>query len=114
MTFGLEMLLTPLAGFFIFVLVAVGLYKLGGIMAPKLRDQGGKLAQYACGEDVPARSFQVSYRLFFYAALFFSIMHVAALVVSTVPAGSPVLALLGLAYLVMILLAIEALLLRKE
>ena len=107
-----NMLLTPLAGFILFGAVAYGLYRLGDVLAPKLKDEGGKLAPYACGEDMPAQKFQVSYRLFFYAALFFTMMHVAALVIATIPAGSPALAVAGLFYLTMIVLSITALILR--
>ena len=39
-----NMLLTPLAGFVLFGAVAYGLYRLGDILAPKLKDEGGKLA----------------------------------------------------------------------
>lgn len=112
MHIGLEMLLTPLAGFVLFGVLAYGLYRLGDLIAPKLKDEGGKLAQYACGEDVPAQKFQLGYKLFFYAALFFTMMHVAALVVATIPGGSPVLAVIGLVYLAMIVLSITALILR--
>ena len=107
-----NMLLTPLAGFALFSAAAYGLYRLGDWVAPKLKDEGGKLASYACGEDVPARKFQLNYRLFFYAALFFTMMHVAALVIATIPAGIPVLAVVGLCYLAMIVLSITALILR--
>lgn len=107
-----NMLLTPLAGFVLFGAVAYGLYRLGDVVAPKLKDEGGKLAPYACGEDVPAQKFQLSYKLFFYAALFFTMMHVAALVIATIPGGSLALALAGLFYLLMILLSIYALILR--
>ena len=107
-----NILLTPVAGFAIFLAAAYGLYRLGDVLAPKLKDEGGKLAQYACGEDFPAKKFQVNYRIFFYAALFFTMMHVAALVIATIPAGAPVLAILGLFYLVMIVLSITALILR--
>ncbi len=112
MQISVDMLLTPLAGFFLFAAAAYGLYRLGGLIAPKLKDEGGKLAQYACGEDVPAQKFHMGYRLFFYAALFFTMMHVAALVIATIPGGSPALALGGLVYLVMIVLSITALILR--
>ena len=107
-----DMLLTPLVGFAVFGVVAYGLYRLGDLIAPKLKDVGGKLEQYACGEDMPARKYQVGYRLFFYAALFFTMMHVAALVIATIPAGIPVLAVAGLFYLAMIVLSITALILR--
>jgi NADH:ubiquinone oxidoreductase subunit 3 (subunit A) len=112
MQIDLNMLLTPMAGFLLFGVLAYGLYRLSDLIAPKLKDEGGKLAQYACGEDVPAQKFQLSYKLFFYAALFFTMMHVAALVIATIPGGSPVLAVAGLVYLVMIVLSITALILR--
>ncbi len=108
----LNILLTPLVGFAFFTLVGWLLYKLGQAMAPKLNPQGGKLAQYACGEDFPARKLQIGYRLFFYAALFFTIMHVAALVAATIPGGNLAFALLGIIYLLMILLSIFALILK--
>ncbi len=107
-----NILLTPLAGFAIFTLVGWLLYRLGGAMAPKLNPGGGKLAQYACGEDFPAKKLQVGYKLFFYAALFFTIMHVAALVAATIPGGNMAFALLGVLYLLMILLSIFALILK--
>ena len=112
MQISMNMLLTPLAGFILFGAAAYGLYRLGDLIAPKLKDVGGKLTPYACGEDVPAQKFQLSYKLFFYAALFFTMMHVAALVIATIPGGSPVLAVAGLVYLVMIVLSITALILR--
>ena len=57
-------------------------------MAPKLTKVGGKLETYACGEDMPGTKVQFGYRLFFFIALFFTMMHVAALVVATVPSGT--------------------------
>lgn len=107
-----NILLTPLAGFAFFTLVCWLLYRLGGAMAPRLNPGGAKLAQYACGEDFPARKLQVGYKLFFYAALFFTIMHVAALVAATIPGGNMAFALLGVLYLLMILLSIFALILK--
>jgi hypothetical protein len=107
-----DVLLTPLVGFGIFTAAAYGLYRLGDILAPKLKDEGGKLEQYACGEDIPSRKFQINYKLFFYAALFFTMMHVSALVIATIPAGSLILAMAGLLYLAMIALSITALVLR--
>jgi NADH-quinone oxidoreductase subunit A len=48
----------------------------------------GKGKAYACGEDVKENRVQPSYSQFFPFAFFFTIMHVLALVVATVPAGS--------------------------
>lgn len=108
----LNIILSPLLGFAFFTLVSWLLYRLGSAMAPKLNPGGAKLSQYACGEDFPAKKLQVGYRLFFYAALFFTIMHVAALVAATIPGGNMAFALLGVVYLLMILLSIFALILK--
>jgi NADH:ubiquinone oxidoreductase subunit 3 (subunit A) len=107
-----DILITPLLGFVLFAGVGWLIFKLGDKLAPRLTDVGGKLAQYACGEDFPAGKVQVGYRFFFLAALFFTIMHVAAMVISTLPAGSMAFALLGIFYLVMICLSIAALILK--
>jgi NADH-quinone oxidoreductase subunit A len=49
--------------------------------------QPGKLKAYACGEDVPCHRLQPDYSQFFPFAFFFTIMHVLALIITTVPAG---------------------------
>jgi NADH:ubiquinone oxidoreductase subunit 3 (subunit A) len=107
-----NILITPFIGFGIFALAAFLLYKLGDLMAPKLKDEGAKLCQYACGEPFPGKKLQVGYRQFFYAALFFTMMHVAALVIATIPGGSPAFAILGIFYLLMIWFSIIALILK--
>jgi len=53
---------------------------------------------------------QFGYRLFFFIALFFTMMHVAALVIATIPGGKIVF--FGIIYLVMIFLSIMALITR--
>ncbi|MDO9027101.1 MAG: hypothetical protein Q7U87_04385 [bacterium] len=107
-----NMILTPFVGFFAFLGITYLIYRMGDVMAPKLKDQGAKLSQYACGEDFPARKIQVGYKSFFYAALFFTMMHVAALVIATIPGGSLAYAMLGIVYLLMITLSVVALLLK--
>ena len=49
---------------------------------------GGKRKAYACGEDVKDSRVQPEYSQFFPFAFFFTIMHVFALIVATVPAGN--------------------------
>ena len=46
---------------------------------------GGKRKAYACGEDMKENRVQPNYNQFFPFAFFFTIMHVLALVVATVP-----------------------------
>ena len=51
---------------------------------PKVRDESaGK--SYACGEDVPTNMMQPDYTQFFPFAFFFTILHVVALIIATVP-----------------------------
>ncbi len=108
---GLGFLLSPPIAFLFFLGVAFALYALGKAMAPALNKAGGKLTTYACGEDIPGAKVQFGYRLFFFIALFFTIMHVAALVIATVPSGKIVF--FAVFYLLMIFLAIMALIRRS-
>ena len=108
---GLEILLSPPVAFVLILAVSVLLYLLGKRMAPKLTKTGGKLTSYACGEDIPGSKIQFGYRLFFFVALFFTIMHVAALVIATVPAGK--IALFAVLYLAVVFLSILALITRS-
>ena len=107
----IDILLSPPIAFIIFLALFYLLYGLGSLMAPKVNKAGGKLASYACGEDIPGQKVQFGYRLFFFIALFFTMMHVAALVVATVPAGPIVV--FGMAYLGMIFLSVLALITRS-
>jgi NADH-quinone oxidoreductase subunit A len=107
----IDVLVSPPIAFLIFLALFYLLYWLGSLMAPKLKNVGGKLTSYACGEDVPGVKVQFGYRLFFFIALFFTMMHVAALVVATLPAGPIVI--FGLCYLGMIFLSVLALITRS-
>jgi len=108
---SLAFLLSPPVAFFVFFGFAGLLYALGRKMAPKPRNVGGKLETYACGEDLPGFKIQFGYRLFFFIALFFTMMHVAALVIATVPSGKIVF--FAVVYLAMIFLSIMALVTRS-
>ncbi len=107
---NIDILLSPPVAFVLFLAAAVLLAFVGRRMAPKLSRVGGKLRSYACGEDIPGAKIQFGYRLFFFVALFFTIMHVAALVIATVPAGKIVL--FAVLYLAVIFLSILALVTR--
>lgn len=106
----IDLLLSPPIAFIIFLVIFYIIYLLGNLMAPKLKKTPGKVASYACGEDIPGTKVQFGYRLFFYVALFFTMMHVAVLVVATVPAGS--IAIFSITYLIMIFLSVMALITR--
>jgi NADH:ubiquinone oxidoreductase subunit 3 (subunit A) len=106
-----DLLLSLPIVFLLFLAFYAVLYWLGGRVAPKANSLGGKLDTYSCGEEMPVPPVKISFRLFFYIALFFTMMHVAVLVVATIPSGS--LAWLGIVYLTMIFLSVMALITRN-
>ena len=62
-------------------------------------DRPGRDKSYGCGEDIKNSRVQPDYRDFFPFAFFFTIMHVAALMAATVPAGSAGAGLCAVIYL---------------
>lgn len=107
----IDILLSPPIAFVIFLGLGYLIYFFAGLLAPKVNKTGGKLSTYACGEDIPGYKIQFGYRLFFFVALFFTMMHVAALVVATLPTGPVVY--FGIFYLAMIFLSVLALITRS-
>jgi NADH:ubiquinone oxidoreductase subunit 3 (subunit A) len=80
------LLLSPPVAVAFFFLVAYGLYRLGGYVAAREAPHEDKLRAYTGGEEVPPPESLLTYHAFFRLALLFGILHVAALVVSTLPA----------------------------
>jgi len=91
-----------------FVGLAYALYRLGGRLAARGHDAPGKHQPYACGEEIPPPRAQLAYHAFFRLALMFGILHLAALVLSTVPFET-VSHRLAIAYLIGIGLSVLAL-----
>ena len=63
------------------------LYRMLSVLSFKKRE--GKDSQgkpYACGEDVAGQAIQPDYRQFFPFVFFFTIMHVVAIFIATIPA----------------------------
>ncbi|OGV58660.1 MAG: hypothetical protein A2283_02465 [Lentisphaerae bacterium RIFOXYA12_FULL_48_11] len=84
------LLTTPVA-FIVVMLFMMGLLRLLGCLSHVVNStdkHSGKFKAYACGEDVKNHRISPDYSEFFPFAFFFTIMHVLALVVVTVPAGS--------------------------
>ena len=84
------LLLPPLS--FLVLLVLVVLHARGlsllGPRKPAAFVPPGTARPYACGEEVPDHRMQPDYAQFFPFAFFFTIMHMVALIVATVPRGS--------------------------
>ncbi len=85
------------------VLLAFALLKLRGMALlsppPQIRI-GGQRKAYACGETMKENRVQPDYAQFFPFAFFFTIMHVLALVVATVPARDWPAVQIAAAYLI--------------
>jgi NADH:ubiquinone oxidoreductase subunit 3 (subunit A) len=71
---------------FIFILsVIIGLiiYLVGWMVAAKGEKTAGKVAPYACGEDLPPRKFQVNVKEFLIYAVYFLIFDILAFTLAT-------------------------------
>ena len=82
-----NILLSPLVAFGFFATLASALYRLGGALAARGEDSPGKRQPYACGEDLPSSEAQLSYHAFLKLALMFGMLHLATLVIATLPAS---------------------------
>jgi NADH:ubiquinone oxidoreductase subunit 3 (subunit A) len=82
-----NILLSPLFALAVFLALAYGLYRLGGKLAARGEDHPGKHQPYACGEDLGLSQVQLTYHAFFKLALMFGILHLATLVIATLPAS---------------------------
>ena len=82
-------LLMPLIAFVILLLAAGMLYMgMSLLSAGKRSAKARGLGPYACGEDLPTHMIQPDYGQFYPFAFFFTILHVVALTVTTVPIAS--------------------------
>jgi len=103
---GALLLLPPLAFLILLAVFALAFWYFG-TLGPKTAQDGGKRKPYACGEDLKWGTLQPGYGQFFAVAVLFTVLHVAVLVIATLPHGPA--ALLGLVYLAIMLFATAAL-----
>ena len=96
-----SIILTPPAAFLIILATILILsYLLRKISYKARPDEEASTKSYGCGEDVPSSLIQPDYSAFFPFAFLFTILHVVALIVATVPmetVGSLAMALLYVA-----------------
>jgi NADH:ubiquinone oxidoreductase subunit 3 (subunit A) len=83
-----DILLSPPVAACVFLALAYGLYRLGGVLSPEGQDHPGKCEPYACGEEIASPEAKLAYHTFFQLALMFSTLHLATLVASTLPPTS--------------------------
>lgn len=93
-----HILLSPPVAFVTLIIVIGVLVLLASRLAVRPASvRSGTLQPYACGEDVKDHRVRPDYSQFFPFAFFFTIMHVVALIVATVPAEN--LPIFGMALL---------------
>lgn len=96
-----SILLTPPVGFLIILAtVLLFTYALSAISLKRKVRGEGQDKSYACGEDVQTNLMQPDYSQFFPFAFFFTVLHVVALMISTIPvtnSGSIAIAVLYIA-----------------
>lgn len=103
------LLFNPITLFLAALFVGLLLYAWGGVLAPKPRPYGHKQEMYTGGEAPKVQEVRPSYR-FYEIALFFTLLHVAALVLVTAPGGAT--AWVAFLYLGILVLAVLALIWR--
>lgn len=96
----------------LFVLLIGGLYWLSGRWAARSVERPGKHAPYACGEDLLPGEVKLSYQRFFRLALMFVMVHMATLVLATLPSGKD-MRLLAMLYMGGVAIALNVLV-RKD
>lgn len=81
----MDFFLFPPVVFIIVLLFAMGLSRFfsGWAPAPKTEPGSGKNKPYACGEEIPAEKVIPDYQEFFPFAIFFTLLHVAGLMLAT-------------------------------
>jgi NADH:ubiquinone oxidoreductase subunit 3 (subunit A) len=93
-------LLTPPVAFGISFLVVLGLFSAMSRLAFRGKHRtGGVEEPYACGEDLPTHMIQPNYGQFMHFAFFFTILHVVALTVATVPVETQGVLLFAVLYI---------------
>lgn len=99
-----SMLLSPPLAFLIVLVLSLILSRVFSSFSVEGTSSPGKFEAYACGEDTFSNRVRPDYGEFFPFAFFFTIMHVIALIITTVPSGVYGLPLLYLLVAVLALL----------
>jgi NADH:ubiquinone oxidoreductase subunit 3 (subunit A) len=94
------LLLTPPIVFILVLAVALCLAFLLSKLALKPKKlPAGLTKEYACGEDLPTPMIQPDYSQFFPFAFYFTILHVVALMIATVPIATLETSVIAVVYI---------------
>jgi NADH:ubiquinone oxidoreductase subunit 3 (subunit A) len=99
-------LLTPPVSFIIILAVSWLLSYASSLLSFKAKKTEGETKPYACGEDIYDNMVRPDYSQFFIFVFFFTLAHVATLIITTVPKGTIEMTLIAIAYLFSVLVAL--------
>jgi NADH:ubiquinone oxidoreductase subunit 3 (subunit A) len=97
-----------------FMILASLLMSICNLFAAKSQDNPDKYLHYSCGEDMEVHNPELNYHAYFRLALLFGILHIAALIISTIPPGNPKTKTLSGVYLIGVSVSIFILLERND
>jgi NADH:ubiquinone oxidoreductase subunit 3 (subunit A) len=96
-----KLLFTPVIVFILILVVVLGLtYMLSKLAAKPKKITEGMTKEYACGEELPTHMIQPDYSQFYPFAFYFTILHVVALMIATVPVATLETALIAVVYII--------------
>lgn len=103
----MEILLTPPIAFIVILLSSWLLSYFSSRLSFKPKGtQEGTYKSYACGEDTYDAMVQPDYSQFFVFAFFFTLAHVAVLIVATMPHGAMDVYVVALLYIIAVVLSL--------
>ena len=101
-----EALTSPFAIYVVALVIGILLYRWSRSIAPPFIPTPDKTMPHVGGAPSEAQTYHPSYH-FFYVALFFTLVHVAGIVLATAPPGAPLWATIG--YLALMALGVAVL-----
>lgn len=81
----MQIFTSPLFIFLFFLLLGIAFFALVSKFAAPGKDHPHKREPYACGEELDTGNIMLTYHSFFRVALLFGILHIVALVITTMP-----------------------------
>ncbi|MEF3280795.1 MAG: NADH-quinone oxidoreductase subunit A [Elusimicrobiota bacterium] len=105
----MQILLYPPFAFLITLVLILLFGKMIKSFEPAITKKPETSKTYACGEDFPAQKVSAGYEEFYPYAIFFTILHVAALMLMTLAFSSGVSFAVPLIYIITVLLIISIL-----
>lgn len=95
-----ELLLSPPVAFVAIMLAALFCaYVLSKLALKPKKIPAGLTKEYSCGEDIKTHMIQPDYTQFFPFAFYFTILHVVALMIATVPMATMQTSLIAVIYI---------------